>query len=89
MQYAPNPDHDRLARHIRAARTINGLSRQDVAAALGVSAFTIGRWERSDYTRPITAPMIDAIARACGIPDRWREDGFLSLEAQPEPEPEP
>jgi len=40
----------RLAEAIRAARKEYGITREEVAVALGCSAATIGRWERGETT---------------------------------------
>lgn len=60
---------------IAAAREYARLSRDQLAAAIEVSATTIGRWER-DENPPPRRPMRQAIARACDVPEWFLETGF-------------
>jgi transcriptional regulator with XRE-family HTH domain len=73
-----DPDH-RIASEIRAARAYAGMSRKQVGDAIGVSPWTIGNWERGEWEdQPPRIAMLEAIARACQIPDVWQAAGFLA-----------
>lgn len=74
----PTRANHRLAREVRAARAYAGLSRKQVADATGLSADTIGRYERGKFKRTPTKSVLDAIARACEIPQAYLDAGFLA-----------
>lgn len=72
------------ARAIRAARAYAGMSRMQLGQLVGVSAETIGRWERGQWREgPPRPPMLEAIARASGLLDFV---AAIQAEAQ-EPDP--
>lgn len=64
---AEGPEHP-VAREIRAARAYAGMSREQLAIHLGVSAETIGGWERGRFTRTPAQAMLVAIARYTRVP---------------------
>lgn len=52
---------------LRLARIRAGLSRQDLAAAVHVSASTIFRWETGDYTDAPAEGTVERLADALGV----------------------
>ena len=50
---------------MRGIRVMRGMSRSDAAELIGVTAETIGRWERGD-SEP-TRPYLISMARAYGV----------------------
>lgn len=50
---------------MRGIRVMRGMSRSDAAEQVGVTAETIGRWERGD-SEP-TRPYLISMARAYGV----------------------
>ncbi|WP_278591483.1 helix-turn-helix domain-containing protein [Olsenella uli] len=50
---------------MRGIRVMRGMSRSDAAERVGVTAETIGRWERGD-SEP-TRPYLISMARAYGV----------------------
>ena len=50
---------------MRGIRVLRGMSRSQVAEAIGVTTETIGRWERGE-SEP-TRPYLIAMARAYGV----------------------
>lgn len=58
-----------VAKRIRAARAYAGISRLALGRAVELSAEQIGRYERGAWKDgPPRRPMLDGIARACGLP---------------------
>ena len=80
--YVPSCDvtvHDLMpgpyGRRIAAARDYAGLSREQLATLLEVHPATVGRYERGEGPPP-KRPVRQAIARCCGVPEWFIEDGF-------------
>lgn len=69
----------RLAKEIRAARAYADFKRNDptMLAALGIGHEQFGEYERGNWKRPPTAPVLAAMARVCEIPKAWLDAGFL------------
>lgn len=68
--------HGTLPNRIRAAREYAGLSRAGLAAELGMSSETIGRYERGEWIEPPKKPTLQAIARATRVPEWFIFTGF-------------
>lgn len=67
LRCVSDTDHP-AARAVRAARAYSGKSRKQLADDVGVSAETIGRWERGEWRGdPPRGPMLESVARVSGI----------------------
>lgn len=63
--FAPTPPAVDVARCITRVRKAAGLSKRQLARAVGVSPPSVTYWERGDRTP--TMPHLVAIIRACGV----------------------
>lgn len=73
---ARNGSLDELARRVRVARISAGLSRHELAAALGVSFNTIERSENG--RRKISDDELARIGGICGVPETFMRHGWAA-----------
>lgn len=73
---------DRAAR-LRAARGFRGIKQPELAAQVGVSVTTLGRWERGELD-PGREKALE-IAAACGVPEWFIDNGFAAPPLPDEP----
>ena len=68
-----NPSIPPLTRGWRLRMSLEwaGLSREQMAALLGVSPQTVSRWMHDEGKRQPRRPDMDVWARACGVPLQW------------------
>jgi transcriptional regulator with XRE-family HTH domain len=68
------------ARRIRIARAWAGLSRDELAARLGVSSATVERMETGQ--RPVTVDELVAVGAICKVPEAFMLEGWAALERE-------
>lgn len=72
-----------LGRRLAAARAYSGKSKIQVSKCVGVSEWTIGRWERGDWkSRPPAEGLLREVARCNGVPDWFILKGLPPRQAE-------
>src|SRR5688572_23887707 len=68
------PPPGTFAERLTRARKLTGASRPEVAAAAGVSHYTVGTWERGDEANPSMAALI-GMSALLGVSIDWLAHG--------------